>query len=406
MEIVVQKFGGTSVATKDLREKIAQRVINAKISGKYPVVVVSAIGRNGDPYATDTLMNFANSIHNESFSRELDLIMSCGEIISSVIMANTIKSMGYDAVALTGYQAGIITDNNFGDAEIIEVNPSKIINLLKNDKIVIITGFQGSTVDGDITTLGRGGSDTTAAIIGEALKCESVEIYTDVDGVMTADPKLVPDASVINTLCYDEIYQMAKDGAKVVHPKAIAVARRGNLTLKIKNTFNESDGTTINNHYPYSMSYKDTNTISNLITAIAHKNNIAQIVININSGDHKNKLLLDELEKNRISIDMINFFEDRKIFTVEDKDLYTLNNILSEYGFDYYIVNNCCKITAIGHKIHGVPGVMSKLVRVLSANNIKILQSSDSHTTISCLIEDKYLSTAVNTLHNEFNLYK
>jgi aspartate kinase len=405
MDIVIQKFGGTSVATRELREKIANKIIQTKVSGKYPVVVVSAIGRKGDSYATDTLINLATSIFSESSSRELDLLMSCGEIISAVLMANTIKSKGYDAVALTGFQAGIITDSNFGDAEVIDVNPKTIIENLKSDKIVIITGFQGITESGDITTLGRGGSDTTAAMLGEALKSEAVEIYTDVDGVMTADPKIVPEANVIDCLRYEEVYQMARDGAKVIHPKAIEIARRSNITLKIKNTFTNSNGTTINGQFVENKIFPKEKTVKNLITAITHKNNIVQVTVNIDNNEN-NKLLLNELEENAISIDMINFFEDRKIFTIEEKDLPILKSILDKNSFDYKLTRNCSKVTIIGHKIHGVPGVMAKIVRTLSNNNIKILQSSDSHTTISCLIDSNNLSKAVKSLHYEFNLNK
>ena len=406
MEIVVQKFGGTSVATEELRSKVANKVIQTKLSGKYPVVVVSAIGRKGDSYATDTLINLANSVYSETSSRELDLLMSCGETISAVLMANTIKSKGYDSVAFTGYQAGILTNSIYGNAEVIKVDPEKIITNLKNDKIVVVTGFQGISEDGDITTLGRGGSDTTAAILGEALKSEAVEIYTDVDGIMTADPRIVPEANVLNSLCYEEVYQMAKDGAKVIHPKAVEIARRSNVTLKIKNTFNDSDGTIINNQYLYSNNLFNTSNVSNLITAIAHKNDLVQVIVNINSEDPSNKILLSQLESNRISIDMINFFEDRKIFTIEQKDVGILKKIFNDHNINYKLTHGCSKITAIGHRIHGVPGVMARLVYTLSNNSIKILQSSDSNTTISCLINGSDLQKAVKSLHKEFNLNK
>lgn len=406
MNIVVQKFGGTSVVTEELRTKIADKVIQTKLSGKYPVVVVSAIGRKGDSYATDTLISLSNSIYPESSSRELDLIMSCGEIISAVLMANTIKSKGHAAIALTGFQAGIITNSDYGNAEVIKVNPKKIVDILKSGKIPVVTGFQGITEKGDITTLGRGGSDTTAVILGEALKAEVVEIFTDVDGVMTADPRLVPEANVIDTLCYEEIYQMAKDGAKVIHPKAVEIAQRSNIILKVKNTFTNSDGTTINNQHIYPNIKKSKGNSECLITAIAHKNDIVQVIIDIDNDDKKNKVLFDGLEKKKISIDMINFFEERKVFTIEEKDLKNLKSILDSNNFNYKLTTNCSKVTAIGHKIHGVPGVMAKLVRTLSNNNVRILQTSDSNTTISCLINRNDLEKAVKALHKELNLNK
>lgn len=406
MDIVIQKFGGTSVATKDLREKVANKVIHTKISGKFPVVVVSAIGRNGDPYATDTLIKFSKSILSEPSRRELDLLMSCGETISAVVMANTIKAMGYDAVAMTGFQAGIITNSNFGDAQVLEVDPTKILRYLKEDKIVIITGFQGISQDGDITTLGRGGSDTSAAILGEALGAEIVEIYTDVDGVMTADPRLVSQANVIESLCYDEIYQMAKSGAKVIHPKAVEIAERANLILKVKNTFNDSDGTVINNQRSYLKAPKEEGYSNNLVTAIANMNDLVQVVINIVSEDERNKFVLKELMEKKISIDMINFFDDRKVFTIEEHNISSIKDILNNYELDYSIKPNCSKVTIIGYKIHGVPGVMARLVIALSKRNIKILQSSDSNTTISCLISSDNLLEAVKVLHQEFDLNK
>lgn len=406
MEIVVQKFGGTSVATKELRDKVANKAINLKASGKCPVVVVSAIGRKGDPYATDTLMSLSQDIYHEFSSRELDMLMSCGETISAVLMANTIKAKGYKAVALTGFQAGITTNSNFGDAEVEAVDTRRIIDYLTEDKIVVITGFQGISKDGDITTLGRGGSDTSAAILGEALNADLVEIYTDVDGVMTADPRLISEANVIESLCYEEIYQMARCGAKVIHPKAVEIAERANMTLKVKNTFNDADGTIINNKRPYSNKIKNANNYKRLVTAVAHMNDIAQIVININSEDEKNDYLLKELTDNKISIDMINFFDDRKIFTINEEDLGAINEILDKYNLDYSFKTNCSKVTIIGYKIHGVPGVMARLARTLSKENIKILQSTDSNTTISCLINSNNLVRALKTLHREFDLNK
>lgn len=406
MDIVVQKFGGTSVATKDLRDKVAQKVIETKASGKFPVVVVSAIGRNGDPYATDTLLKLAKSIYPEYSSRELDLLMSCGEIISAVLMANTIKAKGYDAVALTGFQAGITTNSNFGEAQVIKVDPSKMINHLKEDKIVIVTGFQGISDDGDVTTLGRGGSDTSAAILGEALKAEVVEIYTDVDGVMTADPRLVSEANVIDSLCYEEVYQMARCGAKVIHPKAVEIAQRSNITLKVKNTFNDSDGTVINGQYSHLKLPKRMDYDKNLVTAVAHMNDLVQVKLNIASEDERNEFLLRELMEKSISIDMINFFDDRKIFTIEKKNVEAIESILDNYEVEHDMIKDCSKVTIIGYKIHGVPGVMARLVLALSKGNIKILQSSDSNTTISCLINSENILKAVKLLHKEFNLNK
>ena len=197
MRLIVQKFGGTSVATKESRGMAADKIEECIGKGCFPVVVVSAIGRKGDPYATDTLIEFSGSAGAAPQPRELDLLMSCGEIISCVVLANTLKARGHESIVLSGGQAGIITDDNFGDAGILRVDAGNILNCVHKGIIPIIAGFQGITENGDVTTLGRGGSDVTGAILGEALDAESVEIYTDVDGIMTADPVLVPNANIM-----------------------------------------------------------------------------------------------------------------------------------------------------------------------------------------------------------------
>ncbi|AOT68224.1 aspartate kinase [Geosporobacter ferrireducens] len=404
MNIIVQKFGGTSVATEELRNKAVDKVIGCIQEGKQPVVVVSAMGRKGEPYATDTLLQIGRDPYQEYTSRELDLIMACGETISSVIFANTIKSRGYKAAALMGFQAGIITDEKYGDADVIKVESQSIIRLLENGIIPVITGFQGISESGNITTLGRGGSDTSAAVIGEALKAELVEIYTDVDGIMTADPRLVTQAKVIDQICYDEIYQMAEDGAKVIHPRAVEVARRGSIVLKIKNTFTNAPGTVISSFEHYENKYSKYPSIGECITAIAHKNNIAQVIVQYEDASEANEIFMSALAENDISIDMINFFIDKKIFTVEEQHLAKLESILRDIGLKYDIHKNCSKITTIGHKMRGVPGVMARIVKALAKENIKILQTSDSYTTISCLVSCENMEKSVNLLHQEFQL--
>lgn len=221
MKIVIQKFGGTSVATQQRRERVTDRIIDALNKGNSPVVVVSAIGRKGDPYATDTLLSLINNGECSVDKREEDLLMSCGEIISAVVMAETLEKRGYSVRVLTGGQAGIVTDANHTDAEILRVDTIRLTALLSSGIIPIVTGFQGMTEDGDVTTLGRGASDLTAAVLGEALRASEIQIYTDVDGIMTADPRIVPDAKVIDCISYNEVFQLADYGAKVIHPRAV-----------------------------------------------------------------------------------------------------------------------------------------------------------------------------------------
>lgn len=401
MSIVVQKYGGTSVSTEASRQRIADNAIALKTSGKQPVIVVSAMGRKGAPYATDTLIELFEQSGSENKGRNLDLIMSCGESISSAVIANTIESLGHKCVALTGFQAGIVTDESFNDANVLDVKPALIHKYLELGYIVIVTGFQGVSEEGFITTLGRGGSDHTAAILGEALNAESIEIFTDVDGVMTADPRMVKEAKVLDRISYEEMYQMAVDGAKVVDFKAIAVAKRSGKPLVIKNTFGDADGTVITSDHNIDLIEYDADC---LFTAIASKNDIVQVAVEIHYDDDRNERLLDDLENQNVSMDIINFFEDRKVFTINSKDQSTTESILKILDLKYDLVEDCSKVTAIGHRIHGVPGVMRKLVLALSKEQIEILQTSDSHTTISCVIRRTHLEKTLNVLHNTFNL--
>ena len=226
MEIIVQKFGGTSVATPEVRALVIKKIQIACEKGFSPVVVVSAMGRKGECYATDTFIELARTANKNIASRELDQILYCGEMISAVIMTGTLQAAGFDAVMLTGGQAGIITDNNFNNARILKVDPTRLLTLLKLGKIPVVCGFQGISADDEFTTLGRGGSDTTASALGVALNAEMIEIYTDVDGIMTADPRIVNNARILDCISYGEVCQLAHQGAKVIHPRAVEIASK------------------------------------------------------------------------------------------------------------------------------------------------------------------------------------
>lgn len=407
MKLIVQKFGGTSVANQERRNMVVNKVEFAKKKDYFPVVVVSAIGRNGDPYATDTLINLAKSTDIETNPRELDLLMSCGEIISCVVLSNTIKRMGYECKVLTGGQAGIITDDNYGDAEVLKVDPEKILDCIENNVIPIVAGFQGITEDGNITTLGRGGSDVTASIIGEAINAEIVEIYTDVDGVMTADPAIVPDAKVMDTVFYNEIFQMAEYGANVIHPRAVEIAMRSNIPLLIKSALTENTGTLITN-YDKSRRYRyDKN--DKLITAIAQIGNRTQFRIKFDGSTNqyeRDNILFNIIAAENISIDMINIYPDTKIFIIDSINSSKLVSILKSQSYNFDVTPNCTKVTIIGNKMRGIPGVMAKVIEGLSESKIEVLQTSDSHTTISCLIKSENTNIAVNALHEKFELGK
>lgn len=403
MTILVQKFGGTSVGSKEKMQEVCKIIKSYKDKGLDLVVVVSAMGRKGDPYATDTLINLCKEVNTNPSKRELDLIMSCGEIISGTILTNMLKGQGIDSVFLTGSQAGIYTNGQFSDSRIVDIKPERIYKELDEGKVVIIAGFQGITESGEITTLGRGGSDTSAVAIGKALGCKTVEIYTDVDGIMTADPRVEPEAKVLNSMDYEEVFQMADKGAKVIHPRAVEIAKSGGITLNIKNTLNPTyQGTKISGMAPKFEVNKDIETSKNHMTAVAHKSGLTQIKVKTKEDTFTE--IMSQIEENEISLDMINFFIEEKAFVIDTDKLEDLSKILKSNNLEFEVKENCAKVTLIGSKMTGIPGVMAKIVRALSKAKINLLQTSDSSMTISCLVEEKDMKDAVHSIHNEFNL--
>ena len=398
MEIIVQKFGGTSVSTEERRKQLATKVKAAIDNGMSPVVVVSAMGRKGDPYSTDTLLSLVGKKSMSDNKNAQDLLMSCGEIISSVVVCNTLYNYGIKAAPLTGGQAGILTDDNFTNASFINTDPSKVLELVKNGIVPVVTGFQGITKDGLITTLGRGGSDTSACILGVALKAKEIEIYTDVDGIMTADPRLVDDVSLIDEVTYNEVYQLADQGAKVIHPKAVDLAKKANIPLIIKNTMSDSKGTLI---------IRDVSEENKrFITGITHLDNRIQVRVRLseNPNHAAYRSLLDSLAKNNISLDLINIFPAHQIFTINADEKEKLNQVLTKANINFTTVEGCSTIAIVGSGMTGVPGVMAKIINTLTENNIEVLQTTDSNITIWCLIYTSKLAQAMNLLHEKFGL--
>ena len=397
--IVVQKFGGTSVANFEKMAEVCEIVKKTKEAGNDVVIVVSAMGRKGDPYATDTLLGLLEQVTNNPTDREKDMLMSCGEIISSTLMASMLTANGVEAVAFTGSQAGMMTNGVYSDAKIKDIDPSRIKRELEDGKVVVVAGFQGGDDRGDINTLGRGGSDTSAVALGKALGCKYVEIYTDVDGIMTADPRVEPDAKVLDYIDYEEVFQMADKGAKVIHPRAVQIAKDGNITLAIKNTLNPSyEGTKICSvknieNDGFECCCKEER------FAVANKRDIVQIKIKDN-GTFTD--ILSEMEEKNISMDMINFFIGEKAFVIDEKDKDTLEKILKDNAVNYEIKENCAKVTLIGSSMTGIPGVMSKVARGLKDAGIPLLQTSDSSMTISCLVDENDMEKAVHAIHSKF----
>lgn len=400
MNIIIQKFGGSSLASGEIRSKAIDRIGSGIDKDFRPVVVVSAIGREESPYSTDRILSLVDG--GETSSREKDLLLSCGEVISAVVLHSELGKRGYKSRVLTGYQAGIKTNSNYGDAEITFIDPKEILSSLSQGEIPIVTGFQGFSQEGYVTTLGRGGSDITAAALGKVLKAQAVEIYTDVDGVMTADPRIVKDACVINTMPYSEVFQMAEYGSKVIHPRAVEIAMSTNIPLIIKNTKHEGQGTLITSDYKIT---RDNKFVDNsLVNSVAHIDNMLGVEIKTKTGSLNSGKLLEEIAGQDISIDMINIYPDRLNFIIKEEDKNKLVGVLDSKSYDYSLREDQSKVTIIGSKIRGIPGVMAKLVAGLNKVGVEILQSSDSHTTISCLIASKDKDKALNALHKEFEL--
>ncbi|HBE76688.1 MAG TPA: aspartate kinase [Firmicutes bacterium] len=396
MRIIVQKFGGTSVATDEGRSKAVAKIIKAKEDGLSVVVVVSAMGRKGEPYATDTLINLAKGIGSKVAPRELDLLISCGEIISTVVMTQTLEKHGHPAVALTGGQAGILTDKNFGEAQIIGINPEHILRHLGEGKIVIVAGFQGITAAGEMTTLGRGGSDTTATALGSALEAEMVEIYTDVDGVMTVDPRIIPEAKILRELTYQEICEMANHGAKVVHPRAVAIARDKKVPVKVRSTFSNDGGTLIHD-----------GKTSRIITGIAHQPGMGLVLVKAKTGAMNSEdsvKIFKSLAEAMISVDMNSVSTSQVSFIVKQEVLGKVGDLLMPLGFNVELLPHCSKLSLIGVGMQEVSGIMVRVVEALHKHHIKLLQTVDSEITISCLVPEDQISQATKVLYNEFGL--
>ncbi|WP_411170551.1 aspartate kinase [Clostridium sp. MB05] len=398
MKIIIQKFGGTSVSTEERRNQVVSKVKNAINKGFSPVVVVSAMGRRGEPYATDTLLSLLDNNFKRNNLQATDMLMCCGEIISSVLMSNVLINEGIQSVPLTGGQAGIITNDSFSEAELIYTNLENIQNILESGKVPVVTGFQGVTEKGYLTTLGRGGSDTSACILGMSLNAEAIEIYTDVDGIMTADPRIVRDAALIDTISYNEIFQLADQGAKVIHPRAVECARRANIPIVIKNTMNDCKGTLVNSY--------GTSDHKKVISGITHLNNRIQVTVRLkeNKDNTNYRYLLETLAKSSISLDLINIFPTEQIFTIDSCKKEKLEKVFKEVKINYNIKENCSTIAIVGIGMNGVPGIMAKIIKTLSEGSIEILQTADSNMTIWCLIQSENIIKALNLLHKAFNL--
>jgi aspartate kinase len=402
VKIIIQKFGGTSVRDEEGR-MLAIKHIRREISNGYKVVVVvSAMGRKGDHYSTDTLLSLIGSGDTKVSNREQDMLMSCGETISAVVFTNALLENGVSASAMNGGQAGFRTTSDFRNAKIIDMKMERLLEELNSVDVVVVTGFQGINGIGDVTTIGRGGSDTSASALGVALQADFIDIFTDVDGIMTADPRISPLARPLSTISYTEVCNLAHQGAKVLHPRAVEIAMQANIPIRIRSTYLETEGTLVTTKEKLKgLELKD-----RLVTSIAHLSNISQIKIHGVDGQFNlQSEVFNSMAKAEINVDFINIFPNGVHYTVSNQVVDRAEALLRDLGYEPQIERNCAKVSVVGAGISGVPGVTARIVTPLSEKNIQILQSADSHTTIWILVKEKDMVDAVNILHDVFNLH-
>jgi aspartate kinase len=401
MRILVQKFGGTSLSTPEARQHVIRHIRKALSLGYKLVVVVSAMGRKGDPYATDTLLELVRQNGDSLPARERDLLMCCGETISAATLCSSLNAEGISSAVLTGGQAGILTSDDFGNAHILTIHPNRIHDVLEQGKVAIVTGFQGKTANDDSTTLGRGGSDTSATALGVALKAEIVDIFTDVGGILTADPRLVENARLLSQVSFSEIVNMAHNGAKVIHPRAVEVAMQANLPIRVRSTFEEDEGTLVAN---FDALKQERNEVRDrFVTGIAHVPGVTQIVVpNPHAGFDMQVRVFKAMAERQISVDFINVNPSGVMYTVFDYEGKRAEAALQGMGFEPKLTPGCAKVSVIGGGIHGVPGIMAHIVEALTNEDISILQSADSNATIWVLVQGTDLVKSVKALHQAF----
>ncbi|MUV39906.1 Aspartate kinase [Lentibacillus sp. JNUCC-1] len=402
MSILIQKFGGTSVSTEKNRAHVIAHIQEAVQNHHKLVVVVSAMGRYPEPYATDSLMNLIQKEQSNCSPRELDLLISCGETISSVVLAHELRANQVTATALTGAQAGIRTSSDFTKAKIKKIKPARVLKELRHHDVVVVAGFQGMAETGDITTIGRGGSDTTAAALGSALKAERVDIYTDVNGIMTADPSIVTSAKPLLNATYLEICHMAYQGASIVHPRAVELLMQANIPLRIASTYTKDKGTHISSTQP---SDPFSERLERPVTGIAHMKGLTQIKVNTKGQSyHVQSEVFKAMASEGISVDFINISTSGVSYTVPDPLTELALQALKKRHFTVSAMRDCAKVSVVGAGMAGMPGVASTMIQALTDKGIRILQSADSHTTIWALVSGADVNMAVNALHDVFKL--
>jgi len=402
--LVVQKFGGSSVANVERIQNVAKRVASYRKKGDNLVVVVSALGDT-----TDELIELAAKINSEPSEREMDMLLSTGEQISVALLAMAIHKLGYEAISLTGLQVGIITDRSHTRARILKINPAKVKAELEKGRIVIVAGFQGATPEQDITTLGRGGSDLTAVALAKELKADECEIYTDVEGIFTTDPRIEPSARKLSAITYDEMLEMASLGAQVMQARSIEVAKKFDVPIQVRSSFSDKPGTMI---------IREVKEMEELMVSgiTLNKNEAKVTVCGLQDQPGIAAKIFNLMAEKCVNVDMIvqNVSHLRKTdisFTVGKTDLSKAVKLAKEAAAgvgagEVLQDDDIARISVVGVGMKSHPGVAAMMFAALAANKINIDMISTSDISISCIIKKKSAEEAVRILHDKFGLGK
>ena len=401
MSLIVQKFGGSSVRDAERVMNVARRVVDTYNAGNSVVVVVSAQGDT-----TDDLIEKANEINPKATKREMDMLLSTGEQISIALLAMAIQTLGVNAISLTGWQVGMKTDSKYGMARIKSIDAERIRNELDNNKIVIVAGFQGINKYDDITTLGRGGSDTTAVAIAAGLHADLCEIYTDVDGVYTTDPRIVPEAKKLNEVSFDEMLELASLGANVLHNRSVEMAKKYNVNMCVRSSLNHNEGTYVK---------EESKVEKTLVRGVARDNDVARIAVcNLKDEPGIAFKIFSLLAKKGINVDIILQSIGREgykdiSFTVTEGNAEKVEEILtaekSYLGFEEIkISTRFSKVSIVGSGMVNNPGVASVMFEALYDANINIHMISTSEIKVSVLVNKDNADAAVKAIHDKFNL--
>ena len=406
MGLIVQKFGGSSVADAEGMKRVAARIVATKKAGHQVVVVVSAMGDT-----TDELIDLANAVTPIPQGRELDMLLTAGERISMALLAMAINNLGFEALSFTGSQAGVITDSVHGKARIIDVTPGRIREAISSGAIAIVAGFQGISQDTkDITTLGRGGSDTTAVALAAALEADVCEIYTDVDGIFSADPRVVPAARKLKTVTYEEMLELAAAGAKVLHLRCVEYARRFNLPIHVRSSFSPNEGTWVVENHPEGGTMEQA-----IISGVAHDKSEAKVtIVGVPDRTGIAARIFQAVADNDINVDMIvqnvstaaTGITDISFTLSKDegqKATQVLQRIQGEVGFASLLYDDTVgKLSLIGAGMRSHPGVTATFFAAMAEAGVNIEMISTSEIRISIIVREADLERAAKAAHTAF----